>query len=175
MNRALPGAGVGIVVRMITRALSVVAVLLAAGCESAPDGSEYEPPKADAFIHPSGLVVEDLRVGTGVFCEPGWVITVEYTGALADGTVFDSTRPAGDHPGRGRAMTYHLDELMAGWREGVPGMRVGGERRLVIPPHLALGEAGRPPLIPPNAILEFTIELVDAHAPGDAPMDEAER
>ena len=152
--------------------LAAPLLVLLASCVSEPAGSEFDPPESRTLIHPSGLVVEDLRVGEGVICEPGWVITVEYTGMLADGTVFDSTREAGDHPGRGRSMTYHLNDLMAGWREGVPGMRVGGERRLVIPPELALGEAGRPPRIPPNAILIFTIELLDAHAPGEGAAPE---
>ncbi|MBL0922527.1 MAG: FKBP-type peptidyl-prolyl cis-trans isomerase [Phycisphaerales bacterium] len=144
---------------------------LGAAVASCAPGPEPGPARGDpqTLIHPSGLVVEDLRVGEGPLCEPGSTVTVHYTGELLDGAVFDSTRPVRDHPGRGRSMTFDLNDMIAGWREGVPGMRVGGERRLVIPSHLAYGETGRPPRIPPNAILVFTIELLDAQAPDEAP------
>jgi len=151
-------------------ALSLLAAC-AASCapapEASPDTGLPERGEPQTLVHPSGLVVEDLRIGDGPLCEPGATVTVHYTGALADGTVFDSTRPAGDHPGRGRSMTFNLEDMMAGWREGVPGMRVGGERRLTIPPHLAYGETGRPPRIPPDAVLVFTIELLEARVTRD--------
>lgn len=148
--------------------LTLVAASCAPAPESTSDTSLPERGEPQTIAHPSGLIVEDLRIGDGPLCEPGATVTVHYTGALTDGMVFDSTRPAGDHPGRGRTMTFNLEDMMAGWREGVPGMRVGGERRLTIPPHLAYGETGRPPRIPPDAVLVFTIELLDAQAPHNA-------
>ncbi|TVQ64384.1 MAG: FKBP-type peptidyl-prolyl cis-trans isomerase [Phycisphaerales bacterium] len=106
-----------------------------------------------------GLVIEDVRVGTGAVCPPGATVTVFYSGALADGTVFDST------DARGRPMTFELARLIRGWQEGVPGMRIGGVRRLTIPYPLAYGEQGRPPRIPARAELTFEIELIDFEPP----------
>ena len=106
------------------------------------------------FTTPEGLIVLDLVVGAGEPCPEGAEVTVRYTGMLADGTVFDST------DSRGRPMTFELARLIRGWQEGVPGMRVGGVRRLTIPYPLAYGETGRPPRIPPRATLTFEIELL---------------
>jgi len=104
----------------------------------------------------------DLRVGTGTEATAGRTITVNYTGWLyaagaADnkGTQFDSSvgrAPFSFVLGRG--------QVIAGWDQGVAGMRVGGQRRLVIPPSLAYGSAGSPPVIPPNATLVFDVELL---------------
>lgn len=102
------------------------------------------------------LRYEDLKVGTGPVAENGDIIRAHYTGMLEDGTVFDTSYP------RGTPYEFPLGarQVIAGWDIGLVGMRVGGTRTLVIPPELAYGEEGRPPVIPPNATLIFEIELL---------------
>ena len=101
----------------------------------------------------SGLGIEDLRAGKGAIAEVGARVTVSYVGRLADGTVFErSEEPVGFELGDG--------EMIQAWDEGLVGMRVGGLRRLTVPPHLAYGARGNPPTIKPNALLEFEVELL---------------
>lgn len=97
----------------------------------------------------------DLVEGTGEAVLAGATITAHYTGALvADGTIFQSSHDFG-HPA-----TFGLDQVIAGWTTGVPGMKVGGTRRLVIPAALAYGASSPAPNIPANSDLVFDIELV---------------
>lgn len=97
----------------------------------------------------------DTTVGTGDEVQPGATITAHYTGALcSDGTIFQSSHDFGE------AITFPLDRVIAGWTQGVPGMRVGGVRRLVIPSEMAYGSARAAANIPPNSDLVFDIELV---------------
>ena len=105
----------------------------------------------------SGLQIVDLEVGTGAAAEPGRTISVHYTGWLADGTQFDSSLDSG------QPFSFPLGagRVIQGWEEGLVGMKVGGKRRLIIPPELAYGELGFSNLIPPNAELTFEIELLD--------------
>lgn len=99
------------------------------------------------------LTFEDLVVGDGAAVQPSDTITIHYTGALAsDGTVFDSSVE------RGEPATFPLDNLIEGWQEGIPGMKVGGKRRLFIPAAQAYGPTERPG-IPANSDLVFDIEL----------------
>jgi FKBP-type peptidyl-prolyl cis-trans isomerase len=103
-----------------------------------------------------GLVIEDVLVGTGREVVVGDKITVHYVGRLVDGTEFDNSwkraSPAQFPIGRGM--------LIQGWDKGLIGMRVGGRRRLTVPPSLGYGAAGRPPVIPQSATLLFDIELI---------------
>ena len=99
----------------------------------------------------------DLVVGTGATAVATSTVTVRYEGWLYDtsktdgkGTLFDSSANS----------TFALSQVIAGWRQGVPGMKVGGTRRLIVPPELAYGSAGSPPRIPPNATLIFDIGLL---------------
>jgi FKBP-type peptidyl-prolyl cis-trans isomerase len=88
-------------------------------------------------------------------------VSVRYTGTLTDGTKFDSSY---DHnPPDPIQFPIGTPNIIQGWNEGITGMKVGGKRHLVIPPGLAYGAAGRPPVIPPNATLVFDVELVDVH------------
>jgi FKBP-type peptidyl-prolyl cis-trans isomerase len=106
--------------------------------------------------NPDGLEIDDLVVGTGAPATgPGQFVTVHYTGWLADGTEFDSSR-------RGEPFAFPLGVgyVIPGWDQGVVGMRVGGKRRLVVPAHLGYGAHGAGDVIPPNAILIFEIELL---------------
>jgi FKBP-type peptidyl-prolyl cis-trans isomerase len=104
----------------------------------------------------SGLQYTDLVVGQGRQAELGDTATVHYTGWLANGTKFDSSldrkEPFSFRVGAGR--------VIKGWDEGVAGMKVGGKRKLVIPPHLAYGSRGAGNVIPPNATLTFEVELL---------------
>lgn len=105
---------------------------------------------------PSGLVSTDQVVGTGATAQVGSTITVKYTGTLSDGTVFDSTEKQGGQPA---TFTLAKGQLIDGWVDGIPGMKVGGTRKLVIPPSLGYG-AQSVGSIPPNSTLTFVIELV---------------
>jgi FKBP-type peptidyl-prolyl cis-trans isomerase FkpA len=105
---------------------------------------------------PSGLYVQEVAEGTGAVAQSGDMVVVHYTGWLPDGREFDSSR------GRG-PFEFALDRgmVIAGWDEGVAGMREGGRRRLVIPSDLAYGPDGAGGVIPPNATLIFDVELLD--------------
>ncbi len=107
---------------------------------------------------PGGLKVVDLKVGNGPMAEPGHMIAMHYTGWLTDGTKFDSSLD------RGTPLTFPLGadppRVIRGWEEGVKGMRVGGKRKLTIPPGLAYGARGYPGAIPPNSTLVFEVELL---------------
>jgi peptidylprolyl isomerase len=106
-----------------------------------------------ATVTASGLQIIDTQIGTGAEVKPGDTITAQYTGYLEDGTIFDG--PAI----HGGPVQFSLSGVIQGWTDGVPAMKVGGTRRLVIPPALAYGANGGGP-IPPNATLTFDIELV---------------
>ena len=105
---------------------------------------------------PSGLKVEDLRVGDGPVADNGMSVSVHYTGWLTDGTKFDSSLD------RGQPFTFTLGggNVIRGWDEGVKGMKVGGKRKLTIPPDLGYGATGSGSTIPPNATLVFEVELL---------------
>jgi FKBP-type peptidyl-prolyl cis-trans isomerase len=109
---------------------------------------------------PSGVKYETLKAGAGPEVRPGQSVIVHYTGTLSDGKVFDTshnTDPEKDVP---RTLEIAPEKIIAGWEEGVPGMRVGERRKLIIPPALGYGELGNPPAIPGNATLTFEIELI---------------
>ena len=105
---------------------------------------------------PSGLVIEDLVVGSGAAASSGNTVSVHYTGWLTDGTKFDSSKDRNDpfEFGLGKR------QVIAGWDEGVQGMKVGGKRKLTIPPEMGYGSRGAGGVIPPNATLVFEVELL---------------
>ncbi|WP_131110314.1 FKBP-type peptidyl-prolyl cis-trans isomerase [Sulfuricystis thermophila] len=105
---------------------------------------------------PSGLIIEDLVVGDGAAAAPGQYVTVHYTGWLTDGRKFDSSKD------RNGPFEFPLGagHVIRGWDEGVAGMKVGGRRKLTIPPQLGYGARGAGGVIPPNATLVFEVELL---------------
>ncbi|MDO9244112.1 MAG: FKBP-type peptidyl-prolyl cis-trans isomerase [Rhodocyclaceae bacterium] len=104
----------------------------------------------------SGLMIEEIVEGSGDTATAGQTVSVHYTGWLANGSKFDSSKDRNDpfdFPLGGR-------QVIAGWDEGVQGMKVGGTRKLTIPPNLGYGARGAGGVIPPNATLVFEVELL---------------
>lgn len=138
-------------------------VTLAAACsseeeEGSPTQAAGGPPpvSGEATTTPSGLKYIDIKVGTGVSPQAGQTVVVNYTGWLTDGTKFDSSLD------RGQPFSFviGIGAVINGWDEGVATMKVGGQRRLIIPPALGYGASGYPGVIPGNAELIFDVELL---------------
>ena len=132
----------------MNRFLSAVVIFSMVGCGS---GTEEPTPPTGG---PTTLEVEDITVGTGETARNGDTLTVHYIGSFLDGRVFQSSYGA-------QPFTFRLGtgSVIAGWDQGIPGMRVGGKRRLTIPSSLAYGAAGQGP-IPPNTPIRFEVELL---------------
>jgi FKBP-type peptidyl-prolyl cis-trans isomerase len=154
----------------ITRfTIALAAVFALTGCnenrgdrmaDGTEDGMEFAP-SLDLNVGSmtrtaSGLRYHDLVEGTGPEATSGNPVVVHYTGWLPNGTEFDSSRRRGDP----FQFMLGAGQVIAGWDEGVAGMRVGGRRQLVIPPDLAYGPASPGAGIPPNATLVFDVELL---------------
>lgn len=160
-------------------AFSVVGIGLAVVLEDNPrnaaeniiaDSLEPDPifPE-DAFIveeDVTELEIIDIVEGDGEEVAPDDTVTIHYRGTLADtGQQFDSSFD------RGEPATFPLANLIEGWQEGIPGLKVGGTRRLVIPSEQGYGAVGQPPIIPANADLVFEIELIGIEEPFEDAID----
>jgi FKBP-type peptidyl-prolyl cis-trans isomerase len=108
---------------------------------------------------PSGLQYDDIAEGSGAEAKAGQKVSVHYTGTLVDGKKFDSSRDRG----KPFQFTLGVGQVIKGWDEGVAGMKVGGQRKLTIPPGLGYGSRGAGGVIPPHATLIFDVELVEIH------------
>lgn len=109
------------------------------------------------FPVPADLVIEDLVIGDGVEAAPGGRVTVHYVGvAYSTGEEFDSSWS------RNESITFSLAQVIQGWQLGIPGMKVGGRRKLVIPPHLGYGDRGAGSAIKPGETLIFVVDLLAA-------------
>jgi FKBP-type peptidyl-prolyl cis-trans isomerase len=116
-----------------------------------PDGPVVEKKELEG-----GLIVEDLKIGTGAEVKPGGTVVAYYHGTLkSNGERFDSAFE------RGEPVAFPLSGVIPGWQKGIPGMKVGGVRRLTIPAALGYGERGAGAMIPPNSDLVFVVEMVD--------------
>ncbi|MBN8229726.1 FKBP-type peptidyl-prolyl cis-trans isomerase [Corallococcus macrosporus] len=146
------------------RSLLLCAVLALAGCGG--DSSSGDPAKvtyaeslgvnlSSMTRSESGLYTQDLVVGTGTEIVNGSRAQVHYTGWLPDGSQFDSSRG-------GTPFTFAVGagQVIEGWDEGLVGMRVGGQRKLVIPSDLGYGSRGSPPVIPADSVLVFDVEVM---------------
>ena len=105
------------------------------------------------------LKIDEVKVGEGPEAVAGRNVTVHYVGTLTNGQKFDSSRERNE----GFEFSLGAGEVIRGWDMGVLGMKVGGVRKLTIPPELAYGPRGFPPVIPPNATLHFEVELLDVN------------
>jgi FKBP-type peptidyl-prolyl cis-trans isomerase FkpA len=102
------------------------------------------------------LQIEDMKVGDGAEATSGKKVTVHYVGTLTNGTKFDSSRDRG----KGFAFELGRGQVIKGWDQGVAGMKIGGLRKLTIPPELAYGDGGFGSVIPPGSTLVFEVELL---------------
>jgi peptidylprolyl isomerase len=140
-------------------AVAAVALLAAAGSPAAPvfAGQDRAPANGGReVVTPSGVKYTDLRPGQGEEIALGKIVEVHYSGWLEDGTKFDSSKD------RDRPFTFRVGagDALKGWDEGLLGMRVGGRRRLVIPPELGFGKQGVGGVVPPNSVLFYEFELL---------------
>jgi peptidylprolyl isomerase len=148
---------------IILTALSLIIV----GCGQKKPAAQQQAPKqttqkssepiGEPIMLPSGLQYTDIVIGTGKSPQPGQIAVVHYTGWLTDGKKFDSSVD------RGKPFEFPIGQgrVIKGWDEGVASMKVGGKRKLVIPPQLGYGERGAGDVIPSNATLVFEVELLD--------------
>jgi hypothetical protein len=161
----IPAVGVAVIVVSVVVILQIVgpAKGIAKTMSDGSDGSADDP--ALQTIGMEGLKYRDLKEGSGLTVNRGDTVTVNYTGWLAiNGEEFDSSKKHGGQPA-----TFSLDRVVRGWGEGIPGMRVGGIRKLVIPSELGYGKQGQPPSIPPDSTLIFEVEVLDARPGGFDP------
>lgn len=151
---------------MIQKSVSLAlfaSALLAAGSLSALPGRiakarQTEPtPTPQEVVTPSGLRYRDLQVGQGEEAARGKTVEIHYIGLLEDNTKFDSS----EDPSHPFAFRIGIDAVIQGWHQGIAGMKVGGKRRLVVPPELGYGKQGMGRIVPPNATLIFEVELVN--------------
>jgi FKBP-type peptidyl-prolyl cis-trans isomerase len=128
--------------------LALSAAAAQARSDAAPAGPEV--------VTATGLRWVDLRLGSGDEAQAGKIVAVQYVGWLGDGTRFDSSRD------RDRPFTFRLGagDAIKGWDEGLVGMKVGGKRRLVIPPDLGFGKQGVGSVVPPGSVLYYEFELL---------------
>jgi len=143
--------------------LGILAVIIlgVAGFVLSPDKTLQEagnqPSQQEQIMPLSELKIEDIVIGEGKEAIAGKVVSVHYTGTLVNGTKFDSSLDRGTP----FQFTLGASQVIQGWDQGFAGMKVGGKRKLTIPPDFAYGAVGVPGTIPPNSTLIFEVELLD--------------
>ncbi|MEB3287934.1 MAG: FKBP-type peptidyl-prolyl cis-trans isomerase [Vampirovibrionales bacterium] len=133
-------------------------LMVMTGCDKSQAEGSPDASNASGSAAAGDLQIQDVKVGTGDAAKDGDNVKVQYVGTLyPDGKKFDSSY---DH---GEAFTFKLGsgQVIKGWDEGVVGMREGGKRVLIVPPDMAYGENGFPPVIPKRATLKFEVELLE--------------
>ena len=140
--------------------LGLLFAVACSGGDTAPGGTSESAVGAESsddavsYTSPSGLMITTLVEGTGPSPTADDVVEVHYHGTFPDGKVFDSSVE------RGQPARFPLNRVISCWTEGVATMKVGGKAKLVCPPDIAYGAAGRPPKIPANSTLHFEVELL---------------
>jgi FKBP-type peptidyl-prolyl cis-trans isomerase len=144
--------------KTIVVAIAILGLMLFAGAQTTKKAATGGPTKVtgEPTKTPSGLEYWDIKAGTGAVAQAGHKVKVDYTGWLTNGKKFDSS------VGTGKPFEFMLGagQVIKGWDEGVAGMKVGGKRQLRIPPDLAYGKRGYPPVIPADSTLIFDVQLV---------------
>lgn len=154
-------------VRPLLLGVAVAALPLAACDKAAPEPtSEPRPSAAPETPEPADIIIEDQVVGTGAEAKEGDKVKLNYTGRLLKTHyMFDSSTGPGKKPFE---FTIGKGGAIKGWEIGIPGMKVGGKRKLTIPSRLAYGDKGQPPKIPGKATLVFDVELLSVNETADA-------
>jgi len=146
--------------------LAIIVLILIAGgiyfliSQPAQQPSQNQNQQTSASYDIQGMKVEILKEGTGEEAKAGDNIVVNYVGTLLDGTKFDSSVDPSFNHVEPFPYTLGQNQVIQGWELGILGMKVGEKRKLTIPPELAYGAAGRPPVIPQNATLIFEIDML---------------
>ncbi len=148
MEKMTFGEWIGVVI-------SLIIIVLFFGSFFAGRGTEAEPTANTDTMPVTQLKIEDIKVGTGQEAKNGDTLSVHYVGTLVDGKKFDSSRDRGEP----FELKLGAGMVIKGWDQGLVGMKVGGLRKLTIPPELGYGASGQGP-IPPNSTLVFEVELL---------------
>jgi FKBP-type peptidyl-prolyl cis-trans isomerase FkpA len=135
--------------------LSMLVPFALLACSAGDEGGGGAEAGGATTTTASGLQITTIVEGKGVSPKPTDTVVVHYHGTFPDGKVFDSSIE------RGQPATFPLNRVIPCWTEGVGMMKVGGKAKLVCPPQIAYGARGAPPRIPPNATLDFEVELLD--------------
>jgi peptidylprolyl isomerase len=152
MMRVLIPAGL---IALVVILVAVIASISSGSGRKMSDGSDGTADDPDLKEVIAGVKIRDLKEGSGEACPPGSTVKVNYTGWLTDGSEFDSSKKKGP-------VEFSLNGVIAGWTHGIPGMKVGGIRKLVISADKGYGAQGSPPKIPGGSTLIFEVELVEA-------------
>jgi peptidylprolyl isomerase len=152
----VPAVAVAAVVVLV----ALVVIVSGAGGQTMSDGSDGTADDPGLKEISKGVKYREVKEGVGEACPPGATVKIHYKGWLTDGTEFDSSR-------KGEPATFPLDNLIPGWQEGIPGMKAGGIRKLVIAPEKGYGVQGSRPKIPGNSTLIFEVQLVEFTAPAE--------
>lgn len=146
----------GIIVILII-AIIVVVALIFKGSVITTNSTSMQMQENSSNKQEEKLKIEDIKIGTGREVKSGDTVVMQYTGTLTDGKKFDSSYDRGTP----FETKIGVGQVIKGWDQGIPGMKVGGKRKLTIPPSLAYGEQGAGTAIPPNATLIFDVELLE--------------